>query len=174
MSFEFKLPIRDRDELIGHKAISELPAFLEDETDSRVLRELLYIFQRAAYPSVATIGQLDEVLDSLDTDERRLWLNACRKSAGLEFVEDEHRKAMEALRIPDTRDLQLYINESGVIVSRTEQQDEAARVHAQAQRLDAQHAAQAAGRAVDAAALDEHQRAVDADADAHLPEHLRQ
>lgn len=168
--FEFKLPIRDPAELVNHKAISELPAFLEDETDGDVLRELLCIIQRAAYPGAATIGQLGEILDSLDTDERRLWLNACRKSAGLEFVEEEHRKAMEALRIPDTRDLQLYINESGVIVSRTEQQDEAIRVHAEQARLDSQHAAQAADRAIDAAALDEHQRAVDEQARRETPQ----
>jgi hypothetical protein len=174
MSFEFKLAVRDPDEIVNYKAISELPAFLDDETDRAVLRELLCIIQRAAYPHDATIGMVEEMLASLDPDERKLWLNACRKQAGLEPAEDEHRKAMEALRIPDRRDLRLYINESGVVVSRTEEEDECLRVQQLEASLARQRAAQAAERAVEAQARDEHQQAIDDHVNSELPIHLRQ
>jgi hypothetical protein len=174
-TFEFKLAIRDPDEPVNYKAISELPAFLDDDTDQAVLRELLCIIQRAAYAlgGVATVGQVEELIASLDTDERKLWLDACRKSAGLEPAEDAHRKAMQALRIPDTRDLQLYITESGTIASRTLEDDERQRVQQLEASLARQRAALAADRASDAQARDEHRQAVDDHVNSELPIHLR-
>lgn len=67
---------------------------------------------------------------------------------------------MQTLRIPDTRDLQLYVNESGVIASRTLEEDERLRIQQLEASLARQRARQAADRAVDAQARDEYQQAI--------------
>ena len=93
MSWQLRIPYRDRDEPLDAGSIWALPKLLDSDEDARVTRELLAL---VCVSGARTVGQVIDVVDSLDADDRRLFIDACRKSAGLRTAtEIDARRAYE-------------------------------------------------------------------------------
>jgi hypothetical protein len=79
VSWQLRIPYHDRDEPLNARTIWELPKLLDSDEDARVTRELLAIVRVCG---AKTVGQVVDLVESLDAADRRLYLDACRKSAG--------------------------------------------------------------------------------------------
>ena len=93
MSWQLRIPYRSRDEPLDARTIWQLPKLLDSDEDARVTRELLTLSCRAG---AKTVGQVVDVVESLDAADRRLYIDACRKSAGLRTAtEIDDRAALD-------------------------------------------------------------------------------
>ena len=93
MSWQLHIPYRSLDEPLDAGSIWALPKLLDSDEDALVTRELLALVCRAG---AKTVGQVVDIVDSLDAADRRLFIDACRKSAGLRTAtEIDARRAFE-------------------------------------------------------------------------------
>jgi hypothetical protein len=85
MNWEIRLPVRDEDEIVGTKAILELPDLLDSGEDADVIRELLIASRLAAtyLGKSVTVGLLGQWLGTLEPGQRRRLLDLARHKAGL-------------------------------------------------------------------------------------------
>ena len=92
MNLALHIPYRDRDTPLDAESIWQLPKLLDGE-DALVTRELLAISYRAG---ARTVGQVIDIVECLDAADRRLYIDACRKRAGLKTAtEIDDRAALE-------------------------------------------------------------------------------
>jgi hypothetical protein len=93
MTWQVHIPFRSRDESLDARTIWELPKLLDSDEDARVTRELFAIVRVSG---AKTVGQVVDLVESLDATDRRLYLDACRKSAGFRTAtEIDNRAAYE-------------------------------------------------------------------------------
>lgn len=80
MTWKIRIPHRHRDEPLDAKSIWELPRALDDPDERAVAREYLVLIRTCGGQ---TVGRALDVLESCDAADRRLYLDGCRKLAGL-------------------------------------------------------------------------------------------
>ena len=87
-----KLPVRDPDEIVSVKTCAELPDHLDGD-DADTLREVLIFFHQISLRAGKSIsvGQIDQLFEGFDADERRAMIDVARHRAGL-----PSRKAIES------------------------------------------------------------------------------
>ena len=88
MNWAIKIPYRDRDTPLDAESIWQLPKLLDGE-DALTCRELLAVGYRAG---ARTVGQVVDLVESLDVADRRLFIDGARKLAGLKTataIDDE-------------------------------------------------------------------------------------
>jgi hypothetical protein len=90
VSWRLRIPHRDRHEALDAKSIWELPRALNDPDERAVAREYLVVIRTCGG---RTVGQALDVIESCDTADRRLFLDGCRKLAGLPLTKEVDDKA---------------------------------------------------------------------------------
>lgn len=162
MTFEIQFPVRDPHELLTYRTINELPDHLDDPDDRAITREVLELFREAAGGKSCSIGQCDQVLADLTTDERRALLDICRKRTGLPSHDEAEQMRARAWAEANPRrwPLELRMTESGALIDAHEADADAASEQARQRSLAARRKAQRDERAIEAAATAEHQRAL--------------
>lgn len=139
MELEIKLPVRDRDEVITAKTITEVPLLLDDADERAMCRELLTFVAHDVSPGhPVRVGMVEEILDSYSAAERRDVFDVLRKRAKLKRVsqleaEHAHREAMKAPRKMGT----WGYSPSGAIIDLHEADTDAAKERARAESLAA-------------------------------------
>jgi hypothetical protein len=97
VSWELRLPYRDRDQPLDDPDVLALPQALEDRDQRAIATRLL--LQAMETPGMETVGDLLDVVEALDEGERRLVLDRCRERAGLETATDvDDKQQLESLQ----------------------------------------------------------------------------
>jgi hypothetical protein len=183
--WRIRIPIRDEAEVIGVKAISELPLLLDDQEDRAVTREVLKLWWEVADTLGAPlpVSMLCEHIESFTPAQRKQLLRKARRDAGLEDTEVveaaeryEQASAAGRRRAAATygQELRLAVRPGGAIVDEAECEAEAARQLAAAESRRRQQEALEADRDADVAAAGARRRAEKEQFAYELPPHLRE
>jgi hypothetical protein len=173
MSWEIRIPYRDRsDPLVDVvDASRELPT----DEERAVVRQL--VMGEIVGGAATAAGELLDLVEKAAPEQRRKMLDTARVKAGLPTtgeVEFEARFEMvqHSARLragTDHRPQRLAYNETGGIIDPNERDDDIAREQAREESLRRLHEDRLAGRAVEAAAMREHDEARAAALRSELP-----
>lgn len=137
MALEIRLPVRDRSEVITTRTIVELPQLLDDPDERAIAREILiFASQDVGRGSPVTVGQVEEVFESFDLEERKGMLDVVRRRAGLARVKELEaaRAQQEAQKAPRLMGTWAY-SPSGAIIDLGECDAESQSQRARAESL---------------------------------------
>jgi hypothetical protein len=172
MTDNLYVPVVREDQPLDVRAVIDLPKYLDDPDDAAVTSKLLQVGQLAG---VATIGELNAVIESCTDAERKTLGDLLRRVSGVtdRRREREREQAERAARVKQANNPSHLVPGPTGWYDPAEQAAEALRTKQELASRARQLEHEQAQRRLEAEASDEYKQALAAQRARELPEHLR-